>query len=304
MKWGIVFASTGFPDPEEAVALAQAAEQAGFESLWAPEHVIESRREDATPYRGTTSGSMQRLSRRGGIPDPLIWFAYVAAATTTIRFGTGVLILPEHQPVVLAKTAATLDHLSGGRLMLGIGVGELPEEYGAVGMEFGNRGRRMDEYIEAMRTLWREDVATYRGEYVRFDQVECRPWPPRRAIPLLIGGDSPAAIRRAAKYGDGYFPFVFPGRDPLVELPRLIGEVRAAAGAAGRDAGTLEFTAGGARTVAEAEQYAAFGVDRLTVAVRGRSVGEVQDEVARLGEELVRPTADLVTVRPVATDIV
>lgn len=127
MKWGIVFSSTGFPDPDSAVALARAAEQAGFESLWSPEHVVMSKHPDATPYRGSPDGSMARLARRGGIPDPLIWFAYVASATSRIRFGTGVLILPEHQPVVLAKSAATLDHLCGGRLLLGVGVGDLPE---------------------------------------------------------------------------------------------------------------------------------------------------------------------------------
>lgn len=293
MKWGIVFSSTGFPDPEAAIALGQAAEQAGFESLWAPEHVIESKADAATPYRGTTSGSMSRLSGRGGIPDPLIWFAYVAAATTRIRFGTGVLILPEHQPVVLAKSAATLDHLSGGRLMLGIGVGELPEEYAAVGMEFTNRGRRMDEAIDAMRVLWREDVASYDGEHVKFDQVECRPWPVRRSIPLIIGGASEIAIRRAARAGDGYFPFIFPGQDPRVELPKLISRVRAATAEAGRDPLALELTAGGARTVEDARFYADLGIDRLTVAVRARSVADLREEVGRLGDELVAATAQL-----------
>ncbi|EIV91972.1 LLM class F420-dependent oxidoreductase [Frankia sp. QA3] len=293
MKWGIVFASTGFPDPEDAVALAVAAEQAGFESLWAPEHVVQSRRPDATPYRGVTNGSMDRLSRRGGMPDPLIWLTYVAAVTTRIRFGTGVLILPEHQPTVLAKTAATLDHLSGGRLMLGVGVGELPEEYAAVGMEFRNRGRRMDEYIDAMRVLWRDDTATFAGEYVAFDQVECRPWPVRRAIPLFVGGASQAAIRRAARRGDGYFPFVFPGQDPLVELPRLLARVREETRAVGRDPDAMEFTAGGARNVEEAKVYADFGVHRLTVAVRGRTIAEMRDDVARLGDELIAPTVDL-----------
>jgi probable F420-dependent oxidoreductase len=293
VKWGIVFSSTGFPDPDGAIALAQAAEEAGFESLWAPEHVIESKADQATPYRGVTSGSMGRLSGRGGIPDPLIWFAYVAAVTKTIRFGTGVLILPEHQPAVLAKTAATLDHLSGGRLMLGIGVGELPEEYQAVGMNFHDRGRRMDEYIEAIRVLWRDEVASYSGRYVSFDQVECRPWPVRGSIPLFVGGDSDAAIRRAARYGDGYFPFVFPGRDPLVELPKLLNRVRAETRAAGRDPDGLEITAGGARTVEDARVYAGFGVHRLTVAVRGRTIPEMQAHVARLGDELVAKTADL-----------
>jgi probable F420-dependent oxidoreductase len=293
VKWGIVFSSTGFPDPDAAIALARAAEKAGFESLWAPEHVVMSKAEDATPYRGSTDGRMDRLGRRGGIPDPLIWFAYVAACTTRIRFGTGVLILPEHQPVVLAKTAATLDHLTGGRLILGIGVGELPEEYGAVGMEFSNRGRRMDEYIDAMRALWRDDEASFDGQYVRFDRMECRPWPDRRAIPLHIGGASDAAIRRAVRRGDGYFPFVFPGEDPHEVLPRLLDQLRAECKGAGRDFDELELTAGGARTVDEARWYAEQGIHRLTVAIRSRTIADLQDEVARIGDELVAPTADL-----------
>jgi probable F420-dependent oxidoreductase len=293
MKWGIVFSSTGFPDADSAVALAQAAEQAGFESLWAPEHVVMPKSPDATPYRASPDGSMARLGRRGGIPDPLIWFAFVASVTTSIRFGTGVLILPEHQPVVLAKSAATLDSLSGGRLLLGIGVGELPEEYHAVGMDFGDRGRRMDEYIDAMRVLWREDTASFHGRYVDFDQVECRPSPVSQSIPLLIGGASDAAIRRAATRGDGYFPFVFPGQDPTVELPRLVDRVRAETRAAGRDPSAMEFTAGGARTVEEAKVYGDFGIHRLTVAIRARGIPDMRKEVARLGDELVSKTTDL-----------
>jgi probable F420-dependent oxidoreductase len=238
-------------------------------------------------------GKMDRLARRGGIPDPLVWFAFVASSTSRIRFGTGVVILPEHQPVVFAKAAATLDHLSGGRLMLGIGVGELPEEYAAVGMTFHDRGRRMDEYIDAIRTLWRDDEATFAGEYVRFDRVECRPWPLRREIPLLIGGASEAAIRRAAVRGDGYFPFVFPDQDPKVELPKLIRRVREQTEQAGRDPLALELTAGGARTVDDAAFYADLGISRLTVAIRARTVPEMQDEVARLGEQLLAPTVDL-----------
>lgn len=293
MKWGIVFSSTGFPDPDTAIALATAAEAAGFESLWAPEQVVMSKAPDATPYRGMPDGRMDRLARRGGIPDPLVWFAYVASATSRIRFGTGVLILPEHQPVVLAKTAATLDHLSGGRLMLGIGVGELPEEYEAVGMAFTDRGRRMDEYIDAMRALWRDDEASFAGDYVRFDRMECRPWPVRRSIPLHVGGASDAALRRAVARGDGYFPFVFPGEDPRVELPRLLARLAEGCAVAGRDVGEIELTSGGARTVEDARWYAEHGFHRLTVAIRARTVEDLRDEVARLGDELVGPTAQL-----------
>jgi probable F420-dependent oxidoreductase len=236
---------------------------------------------------------MDRLGRRGGIPDPLIWFAFVASATRTIKFGTGVLIVPEHQPVVLAKSAATLDWLSGGRLLLGVGVGELPDEYAAVGMNFADRGRRMDEYMDAMRTLWHDDEASFAGQYVNFHRVECRPWPVRRSIPLIVGGSSEAAIRRAGQRGDGYFPFVFPGEDPLVQLPYLIDRVRAETMRAGRDPDAMEFTAGGARTVEDAEVFAGFGIQRLTVAIRAASIAEMRDEVARLGDELVAKTTEL-----------
>lgn len=293
MKWGIVFSSTGFPDPDAAIALAQTAEEVGFESLWAPEHVIMSRAPDATPYRGMPDGKMDRLARRGGIPDPLTWLTFVAAVTTRITLGTNVLILPEHQPTVLAKTAATLDHLSGGRLILGIGVGELPEEYEAVGMEFTNRGRRMDEYIDAIRTLWRDDVATFSGEHVRFDQVECRPWPVNRAIPLHVGGTSEAAVRRAARTGDGYFPFVFPGEDITVLLPEVIERVRKQAVEFGRDPAAIEITSGGARTVDEAKWYAEIGVDRVTIAVRASTIPDMRDELHRFADEVIANTVDV-----------
>ncbi|MFI5041383.1 MAG: LLM class F420-dependent oxidoreductase [Acidimicrobiales bacterium] len=293
MKWGIVFASTGFPDPDSAIALAQTAEECGFESLWAPEHVIMSRAPGATPYRGMPDGSMDRLARRGGIPDPLAWLTYVAATTTRIRLGTNVVVLPEHQPTVLAKTAATLDHLSKGRLLLGIGVGELPEEYEAVGMDYTNRGKRMDEYIEAIRALWRDDTASFDGDHVRFDQVECRPWPVKRAIPLHVGGASDAAIRRAARSGDGYFPFVFPGEDITVVLPQLIQRVRAETAAAGRDPDALEITSGGARTVEEARWYASIGVHRIGIAVRSSTIADMRDELHRFGDEVIASTTDL-----------
>ena len=293
MKWGIVFASTAFPEPDRAIAMAQAAEDAGFESLWCPEHVVVAVGDNVTPYGGSADGKMDRLWRRGGIPDPLIWLAFVAGNTRTINLGTNVVIVPEHQPAVLAKSAATLDALAGGRLLLGIGVGELPEEYTAVGMEFTNRGRRMDESIEAMRALWTEEVASYHGRFVDFESVRCDPSPPRGTIPLHVGGSSPAALRRAAKYGDGYFPFVGPGLDLHETLTRVIAEVRVEAELIGRDPRAIEMTVGGARTVADAERMAELGVDRLVVAVRSTEPQQFRDELATFGEEVIAPTRDL-----------
>jgi probable F420-dependent oxidoreductase len=293
MKWGIVFASTAFPEPDRAVAMAQMAESSGFESLWCPEHVVVAIGEGVTPYGGAADGKMDRLWQRGGIPDPLIWLAFVAGHTSTINLGTNVVILPEHQPVVIAKSVATLDALSKGRVRLGIGVGELPEEYAAVGMEFTNRGRRMDEYIEAVRLLWEKEVATFHGQYVSFDAVRCDPSPTNGTVPLHIGGASPAAIRRAVRYGDGYFPWVGPGLDVEATLARLISTIRMQAEQAGRDPGSIEITVGGARTVAEAERFATLGVDRLTIAIRAKESEALHDEIGTFGQEVIAVTRDL-----------
>jgi len=293
MKWGIVFASTAFPEPDRAIAMARAAEEAGFESLWCPEHVVVAVGDGVTPYGGSADGRMDRLWQRGGIPDPIVWLAFVASQTSTINLGTNVVILPEHHPVVLAKSVATLDALSGGRVRLGIGVGELPEEYSAVGMEFTNRGRRMDESIEAMRALWTEEVATYRGTYIRFENVRCDPRPANGSVPLHIGGASPAAIRRAASLGDGYFPWVGPGLDLHETLAHVIPSVRAAAEKLGRDPSSIEMTVGGARTVAEAERLAALGVDRLVIAVRSKEMHAVVDELAQFAQDVIALTQDL-----------
>jgi probable F420-dependent oxidoreductase len=293
VKWGIVFASTAFPEPDRAVAMAQVAEQAGFESLWCPEHVVVAVGENVTPYGASPDGKMDRLWRRGGIPDPLVWLSFVAARTTSIKLGTNVVIVPEHQPAVLAKAVATLDRMSGGRVCLGVGVGELPEEYAAVGMVFTNRGRRMDEYLEAMRALWQEEVASYHGTYVDFTDVRCDPSPVDGTVPLHVGGASDAAIRRAARYGDGYFPFVAATQDLYETLARIIPAVRVEAEKYGRDPSSIEMTVGGARTVADAERLAALGVDRMTIAVRAKEPEAVADELMAFGQDVIGATADL-----------
>jgi probable F420-dependent oxidoreductase len=293
MRWGIAFSSTAFPEPDRAIVMAQAAENAGFESLWCPEHVVVAVGDSVTPYRASPDGRMDRLWRRGGIPDPLIWLAYVAAQTSRINLGTNVVILPEHQPVVFAKSAATLDVLSRGRLLLGIGVGELPEEYAAVDMAYTNRGRRMDESIEAMRTLWQEEVASYAGTYVRYENVRCDPSPVRGTIPLHIGGTSEAALRRAARYGDGYFPFVDRSQDLHQTLSRVITTVWKQAEALGRDPAAIEMTGGGARTVGEAERFASIGINRLVIAVKGKELAEVEDELLGFGQQVIDQTVDL-----------
>ena len=186
-----------------AIEAAQAAEKAGFESLWTVEHVVYPD-DYASTYPYSADGRMPALPSTP-IPDPLIWLAYVASVTTTLRLATGILILPERNPVVLAKELATLDHLSGGRVELGIGVGWLKEEFDALGVPWERRGARTDEYVAAMRALWATDGATFDGEFASFTRVSSNPKPPGGAVPIVVGGHSRAAAERAGRLGDGLF---------------------------------------------------------------------------------------------------
>ena len=206
MKFGLRYCNTGrYVDPARAIELMQAAEAAGFESAWTVEHTVIPRGyQSAYPY--TTDGRLPGGEGDFLLPDPLIWMAYVAAATTRIKLATGILILPQHNPVIVAKQVATLDHMSNGRILLGIGVGWLKEEFDAIGAAFENRGRRTDEYIAAMRELWSADAPNFAGRYVSFKDAFMRPKPVNRAVPIIIGGHTEAAARRAGRLGDGFFP--------------------------------------------------------------------------------------------------
>jgi len=169
MKFGLRYCNTGrYAEPGPALELVRAAEAAGFESAWTVEHtVVPAGYRSTYPY--APSGRMPGGEGDFALPDPLIWMAHAAAATTTLRFGTGILIVPQHNPVHMAKQIATLDHLSGGRVLLGIGVGWLEEEFRALGVPFEKRGRRTDEYVAAMRALWSQKPAAFDGEFVRFE---------------------------------------------------------------------------------------------------------------------------------------
>jgi probable F420-dependent oxidoreductase len=150
--------------------------------------------------------------------DPLIGLSFAAAATSTIGLATGVLLLPEHNPLLVAKQAATLDVLSGGRLTLGIGVGWSREEFDALGVPFERRAARTAEYVAAMRTLWRDDVASFDGEFVGFDSVRVNPKPAGAdGIPIVVGGNSDAALRRVAAWADGWYGFNLADVDEVVE---------------------------------------------------------------------------------------
>lgn len=265
MKFGLMFANTGpFAETEGLVEMAQTAESIGFESLWTVEHVIWPSDYSST-YPYAPGGKMPGDST-SSIPDPLIWLAYVAASTSTIKLGTGILILPERNPLVLAKSVATLASLSKDRLILGIGVGWLKEEFEALGIPWEKRGKRTDEYMGAMRALWAEDNAHFDGEFASFQNVTSNPKPPSGSVPIVIGGHSKAAARRAGRIGDGFFP----GKGSMTELGELTDIMNQAAANAGRDPSTIEVTAGhpglfGADPAAAAEELKAVGVARTII---------------------------------------
>ena len=278
MHYGLAFANTGpATRPAYAVRFARAAEAAGFQSLWTVEHVIWPTEYDSVyPYH--PSGKMAGHPSIP-LPDPLIWLTWVGAATETIRLATGVLLLPERQPVVLAKELATLDVLSGGRLDLGVGIGWLREEFEALGIPFAGRAARTDEYIEVLRALWSRDNADFHGEHVRFSGVSSNPKPVAGSVPIFVGGHSVGAARRAGALGDGFWPL-----GPNVEaLAGLFEVARETAIDAGRDPDAIEFCAspphGMARIESEVAALAELGVSRIILPAYPFFTGSPEDSL-------------------------
>lgn len=261
MRFGLAFASSIGIEGADALEVCRRAEAAGFESVWGGEHVVLPTA-IASRYPYTADGKIPAAPDTP-IPDPLVWLAFAAAAAPTLRLGTCILIVPQRNPLVLAKELATLDRLSGGRLELGIGVGWLKEEFDALGVPWDHRGARNDEYVEAMRALWAGPHAEFHGTYVDFPPVTCSPRPVQERIPILVGGDTDVAIRRAARLADGYFP----GEGNAERLASLIARVREAAERAGRDPDSIEINAMFGRHMADPEG----GVERL----RDLGVGRV-----------------------------
>ena len=260
MKFGLRYCNAGrYVYPANAIELVQAGEAAGFESAWTVDHVVVPEGyKSAYPY--SDDGKMAGGKNDMAIPDPLIWMAYVAAGTSKINLATGILIVPQRNPVVAAKQIAPLDLMSGGRVLLGIGVGWLEEEFNAIGVPFGDRGQRTDDYIYAMQELWATDHSTYESEFTKFTAVNSQPKPVNRTIPIIVGGHSKAAARRAGRLGDGFFPAR--GASPeLIDLARRTAEEH------GRDPDAIEITASLPEDLDTIPELAACGVTRLLVPV-------------------------------------
>lgn len=204
MKIGIFVGIAAGARPDSMATIAQHAERLNFGTLWAGEHVVVfDSYQSKYPY--TEDGAMP-LARDADFLDPIVALTYAAAVTRSIRLATGICLVPEHNPIVLAKQVASLDHLSNGRFALGIGIGWSEEEFKAVGVPFERRAQRTCEYLEAMRKLWGEEHASFTGEFVRFDAARMNPKPVAKdRMPVYFGGESLPALRRAAKYGTGWF---------------------------------------------------------------------------------------------------
>ena len=192
--------------PQMIGDFAQSAESIGLDSLWMGEHVILFDKTES-PYPGSASGKLP-VPEGGGMLDTVATFGYLAACTKTLRFGTGITLLPQRNPIYTAKEFTTLDWLTQGRIDFGIGVGWCKEEVVACGYNFHDRGKRCDEMLQMMKQLWTEPVTEFHGEY--YDLAPCRmdPKPDQKPhIPIIVGGHSSAGFRRAAKYGNGWYGF-------------------------------------------------------------------------------------------------
>jgi probable F420-dependent oxidoreductase len=278
MRIGVTFVNslTGVA-AEGAHALAEACESVGVESVWTVEHaVVPAGYSSEYPYSKT--GRMP-----GGdtapIADPLAWLAFVAARSSTLQLATGVLILPQRNPLILAKEAATLDVLSGGRLLLGVGAGWLEEEFQALGVPFADRGARMDDYILALRALWSEDE-THEGDFVRFRDARSYPKPVNGTVPIVVGGHSLAAARRAGRLGDGFYP----ARHDRIDA--LLAAMRASATDAGRDPGEIELTTGASRDAERMRRLLDLGFTRFVLPPPIGAPEEIEGVLAAMVEPL------------------
>ena len=289
MKFGLIFANTGpFAQPESLGRLAQTAEQVGIESMWTIEHVVIPVGYES-PYPYNKSGKLP-----GGdnvaIPDPVLPLAFVAAVTKKIRLATGILILPQRHPAYVAKEFATLDVLSHGRAILGIGIGWLAEEFAAVNVPFEERGARTNEAIRAIRSLWSPGAQAFDGKFYKWPAVESNPKPVQRpGVPIVVGGHSEAAARRAARYGDGFFP----AKGDAQTLAGLFRVLREECAKIGRDPSEVEITSGASKTdVDVVRRYQDLGVQRMTVPPAGFDEDSVRKGLETFGDQVIAKLRD------------
>lgn len=283
MKIGLMFANSGpFANPDLFAHLVTTADKVGVESIWTVEHVVIPQGYKS-PYPYSSTGKIP-----GGedvaIPDPLQPLSFAAAITKNLKLGTGILILPQRHPIYVAKETATIDQLSKGRLLLGIGSGWLAEEFQALGLDFHKRGAMTDESIRALRALWTEDVASFHGKHFNFDTVKMYPKPFNKSgIPIIIGGHSPAAAKRAGRYGDGFFPAL----GDVGKLKELFALMTTEAQKAGRNPAQIELTCMGRAKPDVLKTFQDIGISRVIVPPPAFDQEGLTRGLEKMGDEVI-----------------
>jgi probable F420-dependent oxidoreductase len=295
MKIG--FFAVGIADtsrPDMITAIATNAERLGFATVWAPEHVV-LLENFASRYPYSGDGEIP-IPTSTPLLDPFIALTYAAAHTKRIRLATGICIVPERNPLVLAKVAASLDYLSSGRFALGIGIGWLEEEFKAIGVPWERRAKRTREYVEAMRNLWGEERSTYKGEFVNFENARSYPKPTRgRGLPVLVGGQTDPALKRAASYGDGWCGFNLTPEDTAQKVTQLRDLMKAA----GRSPDNFEISMSppAAAVPADLKRYRDAGVGELYLSpvlkAPPKNIAELERMLEGFAREWVEPAAKL-----------
>jgi len=285
MKIGLIPVNVGVGSVERMLELAVTAEQQGFESVWTFEHVIVPM-EYASRYPYSADGKMG-VTPETNFVDPLIALSAIAAATSRLRLGTGVNILPQANPLLLAKQAASLDFVSGGRFLLGLGIGWLAEEFAALGVPFERRGARFDEYVAAMRKVWSGEVVEHASEHLRWSGFKSHPLPVQKPLPIVVGGSKGRAFERVVRDGQGWYA----PTASVQQLAALLPGLDAACAAAGRPRASVEITAMWIPPMEGVEalpRYAELGVSRLLVPLPALAAGTTPVEgLKRFGGEVL-----------------
>ena len=282
MKIGLIPVNIGMTSAEQIAGLAQLAEGAGFESVWTFEHVIVPL-DYQSKYPYNDSGKMGAPPETPFV-DPLIALTLVAAHTKTIRLGTGVNILSQVNPLYMAKQAASLDAISGGRLLLGLGIGWLREEFDALGVPFARRGARFDDYITAMRKVWSGEVVEHQSDFISWSGFKSYPLPVQNPLPVIIGGAKGKILERIAKHGNGWY---VPGTD-LDQIRQQLAALKTTCDDIGRDFGEIEITCmwPGTGGVEAVNTYADMGVHRLVTFVPATGADPAAG-IQQLGEDVI-----------------
>lgn len=264
--------------PETMARRARAAEQAGFEALWVGDHI-------ALPVGDGTNAADPLGQPR---LEAVVTLAHLAALTSRIRLGFGVLVLPQRQPVLLAKQLSSIDHLSGGRLTVGVGVGHVEPELRALGVSPAERAARTDEYLAVMRTLWQEPAPSFSGRFVSFDGVTQQPQPVQRPHPpIIVGGHSAATYRRVVQAGDGWYGWELDPDETADALSRLREAEARYERPAGLGRVEVTITPPGTPDLETVRRYAGLGVDRLVLQPHTMDGTAMDELIALAGESLI-----------------